>query len=166
MAFVKNLKRLRREKGFTQAELAEIIDMSVRGYQKYEQGESWPGPAKLRAIAEALSCSVSDLYADPLAKGATIKEPSYGDPGVIAEKIVSELRKDPDNFSHGMKAQIEILKAQLWDTKQENEQLKALIGPHAKLLKKLISSPERLTSVYASAGIRQVSGEKRKSRNG
>lgn len=60
--FRENLKRIRKSMGMTQAEMAEKVDISVRGYQKYEQGESVPRPDTMAAIAKALDCTVADLY--------------------------------------------------------------------------------------------------------
>ena len=60
---------LRKKAGHTQASMAEALDFSVRGYQKYEQGESFPSPETITRIADLLNVSVSDLY------GSTIHNP-------------------------------------------------------------------------------------------
>ncbi len=61
--FISNLKRLRRDKGLSQEQLAERVDLSLRGYQKYEQGESSPTPDILDRFSGALGCSSIDLMA-------------------------------------------------------------------------------------------------------
>lgn len=57
-----NLKRLREAAGFTQASLSEAIEVSLRGYQKYEQGVVWPEPNKLDKIAKTLGIPLTDLF--------------------------------------------------------------------------------------------------------
>jgi transcriptional regulator with XRE-family HTH domain len=59
--FTFNLRRLREERGYTQADAAEKTGYSVRGYQKYEQGESEPTPDVLDRFAKAFRCTVADL---------------------------------------------------------------------------------------------------------
>lgn len=56
-----NLKRLRNARGLTQAKMAERVDLSVRGYQKYEQGESWPDAEMMEKLSSALGVSVLGL---------------------------------------------------------------------------------------------------------
>jgi transcriptional regulator with XRE-family HTH domain len=125
--------------GFTQSELAERIGMSVRGYQKYEQGESAPPQAKTEAIARALGCTVADLYKAP------------------------ETPKTGPNLADLTKADqiLEILKNRLPDDAErlriEAEELKNLIGPHLHLLRQLEARPELVDAVYAAALIRHKS---------
>lgn len=58
------LKKFRKLKRMSQSDAAEMIGMSVRGYQKYEQGESWPGPDKLATIASLYDVSIADLLGE------------------------------------------------------------------------------------------------------
>jgi transcriptional regulator with XRE-family HTH domain len=57
-----NLKKYREQSGHTQSSLSEAVDISLRGYQKYEQGVVWPEPAKLDRLAKILDIKVSDLF--------------------------------------------------------------------------------------------------------
>lgn len=59
--FIQNLRRGRKSKRLTQAEFAEAVDMSLRGYQKYEQGESAPTPEVLERFAEHIGCEPWEL---------------------------------------------------------------------------------------------------------
>lgn len=61
VVFRENLKRLRKERGVSQAEFAEEVNLSIRGYQLYEQGESAPTPEILDRFAEKLRCEPWDL---------------------------------------------------------------------------------------------------------
>ena len=57
----KRLKELREERRIYQRELAEILDMSFRGYQNYETGQSEPKIATLLAIADYYQVSIDYL---------------------------------------------------------------------------------------------------------
>ena len=57
----KRLKELREVIGIYQRELAEILDMSFRGYQNYETGQSEPKLATLVAIADYYQVSIDYL---------------------------------------------------------------------------------------------------------
>ena len=59
--FTANLRRLREKAGLTQAEFAEKVGYSVRGYQKYEQGISHPTPDVIDAFAKGLGCDPAAL---------------------------------------------------------------------------------------------------------
>lgn len=56
---------MRKTRFRSQADFAGALDMSVRGYQKYEQGETNPTPDMLDKIANALGVTVYDLLRDP-----------------------------------------------------------------------------------------------------
>jgi transcriptional regulator with XRE-family HTH domain len=61
-----NVARLRAERGFTQQQLAEKIDRSVRYTQSIEAGEYWPRLAELPTLSllrRALKCSWDELLA-------------------------------------------------------------------------------------------------------
>ena len=55
---------MRKAKFPTQADFAQAIGMSLRGYQKYEQGESQPTPDTLDDFARHLDCEPIDLIVD------------------------------------------------------------------------------------------------------
>lgn len=60
-----NIRRLRHDLNWTQAELAEKAEMSLRGVQDIEIGKNAPRAITLKQIAKALGVSESILYADP-----------------------------------------------------------------------------------------------------
>lgn len=62
--FVRNLKRLRKEKKMNQSDVAELIGVNVTTYQKYEYGAAFPRQGKLDALAKAFGVSVSDLMSE------------------------------------------------------------------------------------------------------
>jgi transcriptional regulator with XRE-family HTH domain len=57
----KNLKRLRKKKGYTQAQLAEIADVSRRVIVHYENYIKKPVFENVKKIAEALDVSMDEL---------------------------------------------------------------------------------------------------------
>lgn len=56
------LKYKRKEKGFTQVELAEKANITERAYQRYEAGERVPNAYTAQLIAQALHTSVEELF--------------------------------------------------------------------------------------------------------
>lgn len=55
------LKELRKEKGLTQQELADIMGVTRRGYQKWEKGESTMKSDKAQQLADYFDVSVGYL---------------------------------------------------------------------------------------------------------
>ena len=60
----RNIRILRRDKGMSQAQLAEKANMSRAGIQKIEQGKAQPRTQTLRLIGEALEVSLFELVAE------------------------------------------------------------------------------------------------------
>jgi transcriptional regulator with XRE-family HTH domain len=59
--FHDNLKRLREEKGLTQAALADAVETSLRNVQNWEQGRRDPSLQTLRELANALGVTLAEL---------------------------------------------------------------------------------------------------------
>jgi transcriptional regulator with XRE-family HTH domain len=59
--FGKNLRRLRRERGLTQQQLAKLSGSHVNYIGGLERGERNPTLTKLVALAEGLGCSLEAL---------------------------------------------------------------------------------------------------------
>lgn len=55
------IKQLRKEKGLSQEDLANLVGLKVGTISKYEQGERTPGISQLVPLAEALGCKSSDF---------------------------------------------------------------------------------------------------------
>ncbi len=61
MGFAENLKRLRKEKGISRAEIAKILNMTENAFGTYERGEREPPIEKLCKIAAALHVTTDEL---------------------------------------------------------------------------------------------------------
>lgn len=59
-----NLKKIRKERGMTQKEFAELIDMGVQNLSQSERGVYKPGLDKIISIAEKLEITPNDLLLD------------------------------------------------------------------------------------------------------
>lgn len=64
MTIGENLKRIRKEKGITQEQLAKMLDLSVMSIRRFESGAVEPKLKMINKIAEALGVKSSDLLLD------------------------------------------------------------------------------------------------------
>ena len=65
MSFSENLKAVRKERGFSQEQLAEMLDVSRQAVSKWEQDEGgYPETEKLIKIAQKLDVSLDSLLLD------------------------------------------------------------------------------------------------------
>lgn len=69
-----NLRGRREAIGMTQAQLGQAIGVTFQQIQKYERGANRISAAALLRIANALECSVADLYGDPDPAGTSMSE--------------------------------------------------------------------------------------------
>lgn len=69
MSFANNLKQVRKERGLSQEELAEIMDVSRQAVSKWEQGESYPEVEKLLLLSNRLNISLDHLFSAEIAQG-------------------------------------------------------------------------------------------------
>lgn len=68
MGFGERLKDLRKSKGLSQKELAEMLDVSAPVVGNYEQNKNYPTPAVFIRIMECLECDANYLYQDYIGK--------------------------------------------------------------------------------------------------
>ena len=61
MEFNEKLQKLRKEKGLTQEELAEVLFVSRTAVSKWESGRGYPGIESLKAISKFFSVTIDDL---------------------------------------------------------------------------------------------------------
>lgn len=68
------IKMLRKEKGYTQQQFAEMIGLSTNYFSDIERGKSSARLDKLVTIINALECSADDVFADVTKFGYKIKQ--------------------------------------------------------------------------------------------
>lgn len=61
MSLAENLKRIRKSRGLTQEELADVSGLSRASIQVYEQGKYEPKLDALQRLSAALRCNISAL---------------------------------------------------------------------------------------------------------
>ena len=59
---MKELKRIRQERGLTQAELARQMSVTQSLIAMWERGAAFPSAGKLPILADLLHCSIDELY--------------------------------------------------------------------------------------------------------
>ena len=64
MKFNEKLRQLRKEKGLSQEELAEMLDVSRQAISKWESGQAYPETDKLIIISEIFGVTVDSLLKD------------------------------------------------------------------------------------------------------
>ena len=62
-AFGEKLKRIRKNRGFTQEQLAEIIEIDPRNLSRIEVGTSFVKAETLEKLLKALNVTTEDLFA-------------------------------------------------------------------------------------------------------
>lgn len=83
-----NIKKIRKEKAWTQEKLAEEADMSVQAINFFEGKRRWPGEDSLSKIADALNVEVYQLFIPQDKEPIAIKKTPEN------EKIRSSIQKD------------------------------------------------------------------------
>lgn len=71
----KNIASLRKEKGITQAELAEALNYSDKSVSKWERGEGIPDILVIYKIAEIFEVTVNDIICDEVVIKEKSKKP-------------------------------------------------------------------------------------------
>ena len=56
------LQEIRKAKGLTQAQLAEMVDLEITTISRIENGSRFPQKKKNKKFVEALDCNIKDLF--------------------------------------------------------------------------------------------------------
>lgn len=62
--FAEKIIRLRKKKGYTQAQLAELLNVSNKAVSRWETAEGYPDITLLKPLSEALGISCDELLVD------------------------------------------------------------------------------------------------------
>lgn len=68
MSFCENIKQIRKEKGISQEELADLLDVSRQAVSKWEQGVGYPEVDKLLLLSKKLNISLDSLMSVEIIK--------------------------------------------------------------------------------------------------
>jgi transcriptional regulator with XRE-family HTH domain len=93
--FASNLKRLRKDSGLTQPELAEKTGIALRTYAAYEYKTRFPGPDVIDKLAEALGVDLSELFTEvtPPETNESEGEPKKNGLAGVFGRNIKDLRK-------------------------------------------------------------------------
>ncbi|NLJ70260.1 MAG: helix-turn-helix transcriptional regulator [Clostridiaceae bacterium] len=61
MSFSENLKKARLNKGYTQQDVADRLNISVQAYSRYETTNQEPGATRLKELSDILNVSIDQL---------------------------------------------------------------------------------------------------------
>ena len=74
LLLLENIKRIRKEKGLTQQDVADGADMLVPTYSRLERGQANPSLGSMHRVATALRVEVRDLLQPSEIKDRTLAE--------------------------------------------------------------------------------------------
>jgi transcriptional regulator with XRE-family HTH domain len=136
--FKENLRKLRKEKFPRQEDFYPLVGFeSVRGYQKYEQGESAPTPDILDRFAEVLGCEPWSLVTPDISN--KIKE------------LQGVLEKQTKLMLEQAEAQVGMFK-RIRELEVENLQLKEDLAASQDEIKSVVSPiPQAVWAAWASS---------------
>lgn len=95
------LAQLRRQKNYTQEQLAELLGVTRQAVSRWESGAAYPETAKLIQLSRLYGCSVDALLKDEL--------PSPADMPFVAEQM-----QHPSHFTYERKSSRTLLGLPLW----------------------------------------------------
>lgn len=77
--FAQNFTTLRKEKGYTQASVAEKLSVSSQAVSKWENGDSMPDVSLLGDIADLFGVTIDELFGRENKEKVTVIDPPKGD---------------------------------------------------------------------------------------
>lgn len=77
MSFGERLKEIRKKRGYTQDELAKLLNKSIPQYRKYESGDSLPPLNTVITLAETLNITTDELIIDPEKRKPIAEEENF-----------------------------------------------------------------------------------------
>ena len=89
----KRITAIRKEQGYTQESLAELLNVSPQAVSKWENGHALPETALLPLLAKALETSIDSLFID---SNIRILSAFYGD-GIESHNVANRLNKLTEN---------------------------------------------------------------------
>lgn len=98
MDFSDKLIQLRKQKGFSQEMLAELLDVSRQAVSKWEAGRAMPDISKLIAMADLFNVSLDELLRDKVPEKELAEGPMVVGPLVAAASLRREYKSKAKLF--------------------------------------------------------------------
>lgn len=95
---ITNIRRIRKKRGLTQEELAELCDTSVSYIGLLEIGKNIPKLSTIEKIANALDVDYIEIFT-PIENSST--ETRKRDNAKLKQKILDDIKKDLDKYLDG-----------------------------------------------------------------
>lgn len=77
MSFSEKLQNLRKEKKYSQEQLADLLDVTRQSVSKWESGQTYPEMDKLLAICKIFNCTLDELTNDDIKEISTEKKTGF-----------------------------------------------------------------------------------------
>lgn len=97
MKFCEKLQKLRKEKGYSQEQLADLLDVSRQSVSKWESGTTYPEMDKLLSLCKIFDVTLDDLTNDEVTD-KTIKEKSRNTLSNVIDAILDMISRSIEMF--------------------------------------------------------------------
>ena len=97
MKFCEKLQKLRKEKGYSQEELADLLDVSRQAVSKWESGTTYPEMDKLLSLCKIFNVTLDDLTNDEVST-KTIKEKNINSFSNLVYTLLEMIGKSIEMF--------------------------------------------------------------------
>lgn len=77
MSFSEKLQNLRKEKKYSQEELADLLDVTRQSVSKWESGQTYPEMDKLLSLCKIFNCTLDELTNDEVKEISTEKKTGF-----------------------------------------------------------------------------------------
>lgn len=105
MKFCEKLQKLRKEKGYSQEQLADMLDVSRQSVSKWESGTTYPEMDKLLSLCKIFEITLDDLTNDEISTN-NIKEKSKNNLSNFVYAILDIINKSIEMFKSMDKKEI------------------------------------------------------------
>jgi len=99
MNFSEKLLNLRKEKKFSQEELADMLDVTRQSVSKWESGQTYPEMDKLLAICKIFDCTLEELTNDDI-KFEDFKKDNKNNISSVVNSVLSFINQTYNYFTH------------------------------------------------------------------
>ena len=99
MKFCEKLQKLRKEKGYSQEQLADLLDVSRQSVSKWESGTTYPEMDKLLSLCKIFNVSLDELTNDEITD-KNIKEKNRSNFSNVVYAILDMINKSIEMFKN------------------------------------------------------------------